>query len=358
MMKTSVGILGIGTYLPPIVRTNDWWPESVVASWRERRAAPVNERARMEPATPGERLIAAAMAEWREDPFHGAVERRVMKEGMRGSEMEREAATEAIRRADIDPREIGLVLCNTLAPDYLATNNACLLHHNLELAPGCVSLATEAGCNAFMMQLAMAEPFIASGQAKYALLVQTCNISPLLRTDDPLSTWFGDGCAATVVGRVGAGRGLLSQAHRTQGQFHRSIVAGVPGRHWYDEGRVFVYSDDQAAARKSFLGIADSASEVTSEALGKAGFEPADVDFYGAHQASRWFREATQRHLRLTKARYMDTFPWTGSLAGANIPLGLMLAEQEGKLLAGDLVLTFAGGAGLTCSSMLLRWGR
>lgn len=38
-MGTNVGILGLGVYLPPEVRRNDWWPEAHVARWMEARGA-------------------------------------------------------------------------------------------------------------------------------------------------------------------------------------------------------------------------------------------------------------------------------------------------------------------------------
>lgn len=357
-MKKSVGIVGLGTYLPPDVRKNDWWPESVVAKWMERRAAPLTDKVRVDPGTPGSRLVAEAMTALRTDPFHGARERRVLKDGMKASDMEVEAARAAIANAGIDPKEIGMVLCNTVAPDYLVTNNACLLHHNLELSPNCMTLGTEAGCNSFMMQLALAQPFVASGQAKYALLVQSCNVTPLLRQEDPLSAWFGDGCAAVVLGPVSDGRGILGHATRTRGQFHRAIVGSTPDGRWYDEGKVVMYSGDHAAAKTSFLGIADYCEEVATEALSASGLGPADIDYYAPHQPTRWFRDVTARHLRLSKARSVETFEWAGSMFGANIPVGLEIGGREGLLREGDTVLMFAGGAGLTYSSMVMRWGR
>lgn len=357
-MKKSVGIVGVGSYLPPDVRTNDWWPSSVVSKWREKRAAPVDDRVRVEPATAGERAVAAALAAYREDPFHGAIERRVLKEGAKASEMEVEAARAAIADAGIDPNDIGAVLVNTVAPDYMVTNNAALLHHNLKLPTRCFSIATEAGCNAFQMQLALAQPLVATGQAKYALLVQSCNVSAVTRPEEPLSPWFGDGCAAVVVGPVSEGHGILAHAHRTRGEFHEAIVASVPGGRWYDEGKVQMYSADHKAARRSFLGILDYGVEVTEETLESAGYQASDVDFYAAHQPTRWFREVTQAHFGLTNARYVDTFHFTGSMFGANIPFGLDFARRDGLLRSGDLVLMYAGGAGLTYSSMLMRWGR
>ena len=34
-----VGILAVGSYLPPTIRGNDWWPADVVDGWMKQRAA-------------------------------------------------------------------------------------------------------------------------------------------------------------------------------------------------------------------------------------------------------------------------------------------------------------------------------
>lgn len=358
-MSKSIGVIGVGTYLPPDVRKNDYWSEDLVAKWRERKAAPLSNKIALEAATPGARAVMEAMATWREDPFHGAVERRVLADHKSAADMEVEAARAAIANADIDPQEIGVVLVNTLAPEYLVTNNACLLHHNLGLSKHCFTMATEAACNSFQMQTDMARKMLLGGAGKYALLVQTCNISSMLPMDQAHSAWFGDACTAEILGPVPDGKGILATAHRTVGDLHRTIVAGVPDRCWYrDGGKLRIYSADHEGARRMFLELPDYASEVTSEVFANSGYAPADVDFFAPHQATRWMLEVTQKHLRLPKARSVETFSWGGSMFGSNIPMALAMGAKEGTLRDGDLVLTFAGGAGSTYSSVLMRWGR
>jgi 3-oxoacyl-[acyl-carrier-protein] synthase III len=359
MSKKSIGVIGVGTYLPPDVRKNDYWSPDLVAKWREKKAAPLSTKVAPEAATPGARAIMEAMAAWREDPFHGALERRVLKDGMRASDMELEAARAAIANAGIDPQDIGIVLVNTLAPDFLVTNNACLLHHNLGLSKQCFTMATEAACNSFIMQMDLARQMILGGTAKYALLVQTCNVSPMLPMDQAHSAWFGDACTAEIIGPVAEGRGILASAHRTVGDLHRTIVAGVPDRCWYqDGGKLRIYSADHEGARRMFLELPDYAAEVTGEALANGGLAAADVDFFAPHQATRWMLDVTKKHLRLVKARSVETFSWGGSMFGSNIPMALSVGAREGTLRDGDTVLMFAGGAGSTYSSILMRWGR
>lgn len=355
-MKRSVGIVGLATYLPPDVRANDWWSEEIVARWGRNSAAPLTERANIVADTAAARVVEEAMRTSARDPFHGARERRVLNAETPASVMELEAARRAIANAAIDPEEIGLVLCNTVVPDYLVTNNACLLHHNLALSPRCMTMATEAAANAFLSHVALAESLIASGSVRYALLVQTCNITPVIAAEDPVSAWFGDACAATVLGLVPDGTGILAHAHRTRGEYHRALVGGVPGKRWHDDGAFRIYPEDHEAARRSFLSIAAFAEEVTAEVFRESGHTAADVDFYAPHQPTSWFRDVTKAYLGLSEARSVETFRWAGSVFGANIPLGIETGVREGALRKGDLVLMHAGGVGLTYSSMLMRW--
>jgi 3-oxoacyl-[acyl-carrier-protein] synthase-3 len=93
-------------------------------------------------------------------------------------------------------------------------------------------------------------------------------------------------------------------------------------------------------------------------ALETAGLTPSDVDFYASHQAAAWFRPLTQKAAGLTRARSFDTFPLTGTLSAANIPMVLHEGRRRGLLHEGDVIATFAGGNGETWAAMVLRWGR
>lgn len=357
MVRTSnIGILGIGTYLPDHVRRNDWWPEHVVATWTERRA---RARAKLDakPTSEGMSRVMNAMSELQDDPFQGAVERRVMDDGMVAVDMEVRAAKQAIERAGIDPREIDLVLCHTTVPEYLLTNSACLLHHRLGLSMGCFTMATEASANSFLMQLTLAEQMIAGGRSRYGLLVQSCSVSRLLDASDPLSPLFGDAATAVVVGRVSEGRGILGSTQRTDGSANRTLVATVANGRWYDAGPVVLHSPDPEGARQVFLETADRGKEAVDAALADAGHEPSQVDFFAVHQGTPWFRRVMQEHFGLESAASVGSFSSTGYVFAASIPLGLAIGEREGQLRPDDLLLMFGGGTGLTYGATVVRWG-
>ena len=111
-------------------------------------------------------------------------------------------------------------------------------------------------------------------------------------------------------------------------------------------------------AQAIILGSVDRAQQIIPEALGKAGFTPADVDFYACHQGVPWLREVTQEYCGLDRARWVDTYASFASLSAANIPLVMSIGQREGLLRNGDLVAVFSGGTGETWASVVLRWGR
>ena len=360
---TNVGILGIGSHLPSEIRTNDWWPEAVVARWRQRQggsfAAPTELVADGGSAlSEGARRVAAAIAAERDDPFQGVRERRVAPDGTYASDMEVAAASEAMRAAGVEAGEIDFVLSYSTVPDYLMAPNACAVHHKLGLKQSCLSLATEGACNSFLIQLALAEQLLGGGRFSRGLLVQSSMCSRLVPPEQPSSAILGDAATAVVVGRVGEGYGLLGRAHATDGTHFNALAVGVPGKRWYEEGRNVFYAADRDVARSLILNVADRAREATSAALREAGLGTDDVSFYASHQGTSWLRTVTQAHSGLDAALSVDTFPFAASVMGVNVPLVLAVASRERKLVDGDVAVVFSGGLGETWSSLVLRWGR
>jgi 3-oxoacyl-[acyl-carrier-protein] synthase III len=354
MALMSVGILGIGTYLPPEIRRNDWWPADVVARWTAKRS---DSPPSAPPTTPAMARVMAAMAEQASDPFRGVVQRHVMPADMRSVDMEAKAAEAALDRAGIARSDVDFLLVHTAVPEYLLANSATVLHQMLGLRASCLALEVQASAYSFLAQLALAEPLIATGRARYALLVQSSAATRLVEQADPVSAALGDAATAVVVGPVPEGQGILAAVHRTDGRCPGSLVASVRGGRWYD-GRAVLHVADPVGERQLFLETVDRGNDVISEVLAASGCGASDVDFFAAHQGTPWLRRLTQDHAGLTRARSVDLFSKTGYVFAASLPLVLATAEADGLIASKDLVAIFGGGTGITVGATLLRWGR
>lgn len=356
----AVGILGLGTFLPPVVRTNDWWPAEVVARWREMMAHRATRAEEVDPGTvpPGTRLTLSLMAEYAQDPFRGAVQRRVMPDGMTASEMEASAARDAMERARVAPTDIDVILAQTPVPEYLMVNHACVAHRLLGLPQRTLALSTEAACNAFALHATLAQSLIASGTARHVLSVHSSAITRVHGPTEPHSAWWGDGAAAAVFGPVTDGKGLLAAAHHADGSVCDALTLGVPGKRWWDEGAITTHAVNRDSTRTMLLGMVDRGRAAVDTALRSAGLAPADVDFYASHQSTPWLTRATKAMAGLDRASTIVTFPELGNMNSVNVPYILARADHEGLLRDGSVAVTFSGGLGETWSSLVLRWGR
>ncbi|MFO0679274.1 MAG: 3-oxoacyl-[acyl-carrier-protein] synthase III C-terminal domain-containing protein [Polyangiaceae bacterium] len=349
-------ILGTGAHLPETIRTNSHWSPAVTERWMKGnslRDAPLPAS-----ASEGMRKSVAALRETGTDPFRGALERRVLEEDKLSSDMEFLAARAALESAGISPSDVGFLLTYSMVPDFIGTTNACLLHRKLGLPTTCLTTTIEAACNAFLMQLTLADHLIRGGGYKFGLLVQSSCGSRLLPHEDPVAPQFGDGATAVVVGPSREGFGVEAWEHRADGSRHQAIVVGVPGRRWYEGGdRLRIYVPSEASAVRMLITIVDRASELIRDVAESHGARLEDIDFYACHQAAPWLRPLTQEASGLHRARSFDTFKMASSLSGANIPLVLHGAAKEGTLRRGDRVMMFGGGAGETWSALRMKWG-
>jgi 3-oxoacyl-[acyl-carrier-protein] synthase-3 len=357
MQTNRIGIHSIGVYLPEEVRTNDWWSPATVARWKERSTRAMQHEVQREAPSPGAQASITAMMAYAADPFKGAVERRISPATMAPSEMETRAARDAIARAGISVDDIEVCLVHSVTPDFINTPNACKVHHDLGLPQRCLTLSIDGMCNAFQLQLTMAERMLQGRPGRYALLVQSCNLPRLTSPEEPASAWFGEGATAVIVGSVSPDLGVLSTAHFTDGSKFDGLVFGVEGKRWHDEGRIELYALNRKTAQRVIMDVADHAKQAVAAVLQQASLSTNDVAFYAAHQGTVWLRAATQAYAGLTQAKSVDTFSRFGSLSAANLPLVMAFGEREGLLQRGDVAVLFSGGSGETWSATALRWG-
>jgi len=263
-----------------------------------------------------------------------------------------------MERAGVGPEDIDFLIVENTTPDYLVPDGC-----KLQLAMGMrrdrlFTTQTSAVCNAFLQQMALAEGLIRGGRFEVGLIIQCSVLSRHIQQEDPFSPWVGDGATAAVIGRVPPGRGLLSHAHGTDGRVHGGLVFGVPGKKWYEDGRIVFYIEDREKTKDMLMSMAEEVGGLMARAIDQAGVHKEEISFFAAHQGTVWLGRGVQRYVGLEHATRIDTFPFAASLFGCNLPLVLATGEKEGQLADGDLVAAFSGAIGQTVGAMIMRWGR
>lgn len=340
-----IGILGVGMYAPPQVRTNAWWPPEIVAQWR------AGDRAR--PTLPAEitagiRQVLDASAAFAEDPFHGVAERRILDPSMTIADMEEHAAREALARSGVSPDDVDLLLTHYVVPEYQLQNAACVLHQRLGMRHECLTLQVEATGYSLLAQLALAESALLAGRARYALLVQSCALSRVVEQAHPLSVVAGDAATAIVLGPVTGDRGLRATAHFTDSRYPMGLVIDGSRRLLMDPQQMW---DTQ-------WGTADACKRSVDVVLDRAGIAIGEIDYLCVHQGTVWLQDVVRTFIGAADAKSVEVFRQFGYLAAVAIPANLYIGEQQGRLLRDDLVLVTGGGTGQTYGAAVLRWGK
>ena len=83
---------------------------------------------------------------------------------------------------------------------------------------------------------------------------------------------------------------------------------------------------------------------------------PQDIDWFVPHQANIRIINAVAKHFSLPMERVIITVDHHANTSAASIPLALAVAQADGRILPGQLVVIEAMGGGFTWGSAVIRW--
>jgi 3-oxoacyl-[acyl-carrier-protein] synthase-3 len=274
----------------------------------------------------------------------GTRERPWASSGERLSELAADAGRAALERAGIEPHELDLVLVATSTADEI-TPNAAPGGAGLLGAAGGGALAVGAACTGWLSAMAMASGQIESGRARHALVVGADFLSRFLDfSDRDTAPLFADGAGAAVVSATEEPGGRIGPI---------VLRADHSGSHLIrlDRGDLI-----RMNGHESFRAAVASMSDVTTEALASCDCGPEDIGLFVYHQANSRIIRAVGQRLGLPDDRVVDYVDRFANASTATLPIALSVAEAEGRLKTGDLVLLCAFGGGLTWGATVVQW--
>lgn len=330
MKKYSVGITGVGKYIPEDVLTNQDLSKMVDTSdeW-------IMERT-------------------------GIRERRIAKSNIAASDLGTKAAKEALYDADLKPEDIDLIIVATTTPDHAFPSTACIIQKNLGLInAGAFDLS--AACSGFVYGLATGSSFISSGAYKRILVVGSEVFSRVINWEDRNTCiLFGDGAGACVLERCEDGYGILSFDLGADGNGSNSLIipAGgsrMPATKETVEQKLHSVEMDGKEVFKFGARILEKA---TRNALEKADLTIKDLDFLVPHQANIRIIDSAAKKLKINNEKLCINLDKYGNMSSASIPVALEEADKENKIKKGDIIVLVGFGAGLTWGSMAIKWNK
>lgn len=352
------GILGLGSYLPQAIRSNNDWTR---LHGEELRAPPAGGFLVGSGATPVSfpaRCQQAARAQYAADEFQGAVERRVADAEMPASTMEIAAARSAIANAGVHAADIDLIISNSCPADEFLPANATLIQHGLQVGAA-MTIGVDTACTSFLSGINVADALLEAGRARVALVVVSSQMTRLVDYGDRSSMIHGDAAAAAIIGPVAPGFGFLAHQQRGEGEFYGAICCGPKGAsRWYEgDAPLCGHSRQVELARARLDALASTSVEATQACLEAANLTVPEVSAFFPHQGAAWTNLACSTACGLEHTRTVDTFAEIGNVGAPSHGVNLQRAADAGLLSAGDVVLLFGVGMGLNWASTAIRWG-
>ena len=263
------------------------------------------------------------------------------------------AAERALQAAQLEAKQIDLIIVATSTPDHLGgfPSTACVVQDKLGITNGCAAFDMQAVCSGFIYALSTADSFIRTGMAKNALVIGSEIFSRILDfTDRATCVLFGDGAGAVVLSASEEPGILYSQLHADGRQ--RDILC-IPGH--LEDGRVqgqgFLTMDGQAVFKLAVSVL----EQVALEVLHKAQLSPDQIDWLIPHQANIRIMQGTAKKLGLGLNKMIATVAEHGNTSAASIPLAFDVAIQDGRIKKGQHILLEGVGGGFTWGASVLR---
>ena len=322
------GIVGLGSFVPPGVMTNDDWAGLVETS-----------------------------DEWITTKT-GIKERRIADPETCTSDLAARACEQALEEAGRKPGDIDMLILATSSPDVPLSSTAGITQHKL----GCDKAAAfdiNAVCAGWVHALDVGSRFVGTPGYDNVLVVGAEVYSRILNWEDRTTcVLFGDGAGAAVLSEVGDGRGVIGSWMMSDGGGSGVIEIPAGGvrtpipSDGFEEGDQYFQMDGRA--------VWDFAIEAFPQAvrgvLERAGRDLSEVDLIIPHQANLRIVEAGMENLGLPMDKTFTNLENYGNTAGASVPIALREAFDRGLVDDGALIVTAAFGGGLAWGANAMVW--
>ena len=261
-----------------------------------------------------------------------------------------------MKKKQLDPQEIDLVLVATATPDLPVASTAAYVASKIG-AINAFSYDLQAACSSFLYGMSTAAAYIESGRYKKVLLIGADKMSSIIDyTDRATCIIFGDGAGAVLFEPNSEGYGYQDEYLRTDGvgrDFLRIEAGGslLPAsEETLKNNQHYVYQDGKTVFKFAVSNMADAAAKI----MERNKLTHDDVNWLVPHQANKRIIDATANRMELDKEKVMMNIERYGNTTSATLPL--LLADYEHQLKKGDALVFAAFGGGFTWGASYLTW--
>jgi 3-oxoacyl-[acyl-carrier-protein] synthase III len=324
----NVGIYATGKYMPERVMTNKDWEKILDTS-----------------------------DEWIQTKL-GIRERRIAAPDEVPSDLGVKALLNAVERAGLTLDDIDCVISGSNTPDHISPQMAAMIMRKLGIKkPGFDVRA--GGCSGAIFSLSVGARFVADGTYKtVAVVIPELNSRVVTHNDRTTSVILGDGAGCFILRPCKPGMGILHTelGCEPDGYFAAWVPAGGNAlpltKENIDQDLQYFHMDGKAVwqfGTKIIPQLGRNLSEKTGIAL-------EDVDVFLTHQANLNIIKVGMQDMGVPFEKALVNVDRYGNMAGANAPVAMTEAVDDGVLKPGQLMFMMMFGAGLSFGAAAIRW--
>lgn len=286
----------------------------------------------------------------------GIKERRILAKGLGTSLMAINAASKIIKKKNINPLDIDMVIVATITPDMHVSATAAHVASEIG-ALNAFGYDLQAACSGFLYGMSVASSYIESGKYKKIILIGADKMSSIVDySDRNTCIIFGDGAAAVLFEPNNDNLGMQDEYLRSDGvgrEFLRIEGGGsiLPASlETVSKKKHFLFQDGKSVFKYAVSNMANASDEI----MKRNNLSNEDIDFLVPHQANKRIIDATASRMGIKESKVLMNIEKYGNTTAATIPL--ILSDFENKFKKGDNIIFAAFGGGFTWGASYLKW--
>jgi 3-oxoacyl-[acyl-carrier-protein] synthase-3 len=270
-----------------------------------------------------------------------------------------EAAKRALADANLDPRELELIIVATITPEMVFPSTASFVQRNLQAKKAWV-FDLAAACSGFVYGLSIVQQFIESGRLNNALVIGAETLTKITNWSDRTSCiLFGDGAGAVVLQKSRDGRkGILYSTMSSDGDRWEALNCQAygslhpPDKDLEDPKKIYM----EIKGREVYQQAVRRIVEAVTDCMNHCRLSIDDIDMLISHQMNARIIESAAKRLNLPDERVYLNIAEYGNTSAASVPLAFDECKRQGKVKEGDIVIFVAFGAGLTWGANVIQF--
>lgn len=285
----------------------------------------------------------------------GIKERRIAAQSESISDLAYQAAMNLKLRYNKEFQDVDMIIICTMSPDFKTPSTASLVQAKLGIKhAGTIDL--NAACAGFTYGLHLANGLISSGLHKKILVIGAETLSKITDyTDRNTCILFGDGSGAVLVERDEVQSDFISFYLNSEGEKGSSLYCSNLSNQLF-ENPIIHNNKIVQNGREVYKWAVSTVPHGMKYVLAQASMTLDQIDWFIPHSANLRMIQSICDKSGVPFDKTLFSLINYGNTSSATIPLSLDKGISEGKIKAGDMLLLYGFGGGLTQAGLLMKW--